>query len=145
MNKYIVHFRDHGGHEEFDFHCTANDFSHAEEKAKDYSDAPIAEIKLDDRKFWLHKYEVAMAYGGSEEGGWWYDTGNPTGNKEGPFDDEEKAYERCRELNEIEHEESEKQEYSYSSVLSHRSEHFAWDVDTEPVAEAYPKYRPHYE
>lgn len=145
MNKYIVHYLDEHNEEEWESHFQADDFSHAEEQAKDYSPCRIVEIKLDTRKFWLHKYEVEQAYGGSEEGGWWYDTGVPTGDKEGPFDDEEDAYARCRELNEIEHAESEKQPYGYTSVLSHRSEHYAWDVSEYATAKAYPESRPHYE
>lgn len=145
VNKYIVYFRDEEGREEFQSYFQADDYGHAEEQAKDYSDCPIVEIKLDTRQYWLHKFSVEMAYGGPEEGGWNYDTGVPTGDSEGPFNDEESAFERCRELNEIEHAESEKQDYSYSSVLSYKSDHFEWDVSEDETAHPYPEVRPHYE
>jgi hypothetical protein len=144
MNKYLVRF-DEGDGAEFVSAFKADDYAHAEEQAKDYTDAKIVEIKLDTRVFYLHRFEVAMAYGGAEEGGWWYDTGIPTKEWVGPYMDEDLAFAACRELNEKEHERSEQQEYSYSSVLSYRSEHYAWDVSEDKVAKPYPERRPHYE
>ena len=97
--------------------------------------------------FWIHKHEVAQAYGGPEEGGWWYDTGVPASDWSPlEFFCEEAAYERCRELNRAEAERAEAEEqYGYTSVLSHRSEHFAYSVEASPLMVAYPEQRPHYE
>jgi len=102
----------------------------------------------EDKTFYIHKYEVGQCYGGPEEGGWWYEAGTPTEDWKplGPIKGEEIAYVIVRALNEYEHERAERDEqYSYTSVLSHQSEHFSYDIDESPVAEGYPKVRPHYE
>jgi hypothetical protein len=117
-----------------------------EEKKKSpfYEDHP--DVLLIQNVWWIHKYEVALAYGGPEEGGWWFDTGVPTGFTMGPFTDEEAAYEQCRVLNYLEYERAEREEtYDYSSVLSYRSNHYSYSVEDSPIAEPYPKVKPHYE
>jgi hypothetical protein len=99
--------------------------------------------------FYIHKHEVSQQYGGPEEGGWWYEAGDPdntwhTGMYR--FTDEEKAYEKCRELNKRERERAEREEeYGYSSVWSYRSTHYAYRVEDTPVQLPYPSRRPHYE
>jgi len=95
--------------------------------------------------YYCHKFEVALQYGGPEEGGWYFNSGEPTGQRIGPFAYEDDAFEKCRELNDIEHKRSEEQQYGYTSVLAHRSEHFEWDVSDEEKAKPFPEYRPHYE
>jgi hypothetical protein len=97
--------------------------------------------------FWIHKHEVAQAYGGPEEGGWWYETGEPCGDWQPlPFDIEEVAVAKCRALNEAERERAKREEqYEYTSVLSHRSNHYAYSIEETSVMVAYPERRPHYE
>lgn len=96
--------------------------------------------------WYVHEFDVELQYGGPEEGGWWYDSGRPTGKRWGPFALELTASQTCRELNEHEHERREREErYSYTSVLARQSTHLAYDVSRDEVAEAYPRTRPHYE
>jgi hypothetical protein len=96
--------------------------------------------------FYVHKNKVALAYGGPEEGGWWYDTGTPV---EGwiplVFHDEDAAYAKCRELNEAEHKRARFEKYEYTSVLSYRSTHYGYTVTESSIPQAYPERRPHYE
>ena len=101
------------------------------------------------KRWYVHKHEVSQAYGGSEEGGWWFDTGEPVKATEWTpisFDDEEKAYAYARMCNDNEHERAKKEEdYEYHSVLSYKSTHYSYGVFDEPVAKAYPEVTPHYE
>ena len=96
---------------------------------------------------YIHKYQVSQEYGGPEEGGWWYNTGDPIKDWALVFvESEDVAYEVCRALNSAEYERRDKEEdYNYTDVLSHRSEFFEYDVSDSPVAESFPKVRPHYE
>lgn len=96
--------------------------------------------------YWIHKHEVALQYGGPEEGGWWYDTGYPTGFSFGPIIGEDAAYDQSRALNKLEHERQEAEEkYDYTSVLSHMSMHYQYTVEDYPEPKAFPETRPHYE
>lgn len=97
--------------------------------------------------YYVHKHEVQQMYGGPEEGGWWFDSGVPVeGWIPEPFENEEDAYARCRELNELEYERAKKEEsYEYTSVLSYRSTHYSFDVTESSIPRAFPEYRPHYE
>lgn len=97
--------------------------------------------------YYLHKYEVAQQYGGPEEGGWWYDAGDPVDDWcVVMVEDEEIANFVCRALN---HEEitrrDEEEKYGYTDVLSPLSQHFEYDVSESPLAESFPKMSPHYE
>lgn len=96
---------------------------------------------------WIHKHEVSQAYGGPEEGGWWYEVGVPCGDWQPlPFDVKEVAVAKCRALNEAERERAEREEpYGYTSVLSYRSTHYAYSIEDTSVMVAYPEVRPHYE
>ena len=49
-------------------------------------------------KFVVAAYDVGRAYGGPEEGGWWYDVGSHVRTLS-VHAREEEAYERCRRLN----------------------------------------------
>lgn len=104
-------------------------------------------LRTEKSGWWIHKHEIAQAYGGPEEGGWWYETGVPVAKWEPPkFDDKEAAYARCRELNAREQERATREEeYEYTSVLAHLSTHYAYSVEDTPEMEAYPSVRPHYE
>ena len=99
--------------------------------------------------YFIHKHNVAQAYGGPEEGGWWYDTGVPDEDwnvLRCAFDNEDMAYAVCRALNEYERERAKKEEqYEYTSMLSRHSDHYAYSVEDNPFMEPYPKVRPHYE
>jgi carbohydrate-selective porin OprB len=96
---------------------------------------------------YIHKYEVAQQYGGPEEGGWWYNAGDPVDDwKLVMVEDEDNAYEICRALNSAEYvRRDEKEQDKFTDVLSYRSQFFAYDVSDSPVAESFPKERPYYE
>jgi len=98
-------------------------------------------------RFWIHKHEVAQCYGGSEEGGWWFDAGEPCGDWQPlPFETEDEASAECRRLNEAEHERAKVEErYEYTSVLSHHSTHYAYSIEDSSIMRPYPAHRPHYE
>jgi hypothetical protein len=98
--------------------------------------------------YYIHKYEVALQYGGAEEGGWWFDSGVPTQPNEAIYEtsDEDEAYALCRKLNEREEERAAAEEkYDYTSVLSYESTHYEYRVTESAKAEAFPLVRPHYE
>lgn len=42
--------------------------------------------------WWLNAYDCTLVYGGPEEGGWWYDAGEPTGDRFGPYDTLEETW-----------------------------------------------------
>jgi len=97
--------------------------------------------------YYVHKNQVAQQYGGPEEGGWWFDSGTPV---EGwipiPFEDEEEAYAKCRELNAQERERAKAEEdYEYTSVLSYRSTHYDYSITESSIPVPFPEERPHYE
>ena len=96
---------------------------------------------------YIHKFQVSQQYGGAEEGGWWYHTGDPVDDWcVVMVEDEEIANLVCRALNRAEKERREEEEtYEYTSVLSYKSNHYEYDVSDSPVAESFPKARPHYE
>jgi hypothetical protein len=99
-----------------------------------------------DGTWFVHRFEVGQVFGGPEEGGWWYDAGSPD-----PEWAPERcegigaALRRCRQLNEQERERREGLEYGYTSVLSYREDHFAYDLCRKRVAEPFPATKPHYE
>lgn len=97
--------------------------------------------------WYIHKYEVALQYGGAEEGGWWYEVGMPTEMTFGPFiATEDDAFAQCCHANERERERRDKEEdYDYHSVLAYRSTHYSYDVTNDPEPHTYPTSRPHYE
>lgn len=97
--------------------------------------------------FYIHKYSIGLCYGGPEEGGWWYTDGNPVDDwTPESFDDEEQAWERCRELNADEKERAAKEEdYEFTSVLASRSDHFSYTVEETKHPNIYPlQTRPYY-
>ena len=44
--------------------------------------------------YYVNAYETRLVYGGPEEGGWWFDTGTPTGQSWGPFATLEEAWDQ---------------------------------------------------
>lgn len=98
----------------------------------------------------VHKFQVAQQYGGSEEGGWWFEAGWPAPMASSPlvrvaFDEEDQAYAVARALNDYEDERRKGEDYDYTSVLSDRSSFFSYQVSEEALAVPYPESRPHYE
>lgn len=106
----------------------------------------MAQIHTVDGKLWfIHKYTTQQAYGGSEEGGWWYDARDPVEDW-APliFTDEEEAYQKCRDLHEEEYKRREEEGANYTSVLSYQWEFYCYDVSNDQHPEQ-PNGRPHYE
>lgn len=91
--------------------------------------------------YWLNVYELGRHYGGPEEGGWWWDSGEPVREKclwlGGASQDE--AYDAADRL----YAQLAKPEYRIGSVLYAGGE-FAVRVERHP-ARAYPTERPRYE
>jgi hypothetical protein len=105
-----------------------------------------------DKVWYVHKYGTAQAYGGAEEGGWWYDEKwalMPDDSDYEPpriFTEEEEAFAKCRELHEEEYERRAEEGANYTSVLSYQWQFFCYDVTDSPdPASALPEHRPHYE
>lgn len=101
------------------------------------------------KTWYIHKHEVALQYGGPEEGGWWYDAGSPDEEwvpAAHAFNSEDEAYAVCRGLNEMEQIRAKQEEdYEYTSVLAYKSSHYAYTVEDHPNPYFYPDRRPHYE
>jgi hypothetical protein len=102
---------------------------------------------------YLCKFEVALANGGSEEGGWWYEVGTPVWPIAIPVPSwlfsrrvKEIGYKIYRHLNDREHERAKREEeYDYHSVLSYRSTHYSYTDAGSLFPKPYPSERPHYE
>jgi hypothetical protein len=89
---------------------------------------------------YVNVYEVSRAYGGSEEGGWWYDTGWPILSLPIPDclpDPRTAALEMCLTLR-LDYPETGRR----GSVLG--GEDYGVYIETEPAA-PYPEYQPRYE
>ena len=97
--------------------------------------------------YFIHKHEVALRYGGPEEGGWWYEVGIPVDDWTPlAFRKERAAYDECWRLNSEEKDRAKREEdYDYHSVLAYRSTHYAYSVEVDAEMKPYPEYRPHYE
>lgn len=96
--------------------------------------------------YFVHKYSEQQCYGGPEEGGWWYDAGDPVPEWTPlVFTDEEEAYAKCRELHLIEYERRDTEKISYTSVLSYRDEFYVYDISSSSEPKSYPERIPHYE
>lgn len=90
-------------------------------------------------------YRVTKKYGGPEEGGWWYETGEP--EKVEGFDtkfvaDEDAAYALAREWNDRLDATVNKGRRPISSVLSNGVYRA---IATDDTPEPFPAERPHYE
>lgn len=101
--------------------------------------------------FYIHKHEIAQAYGGPEEGNWYYKEGFPVPtNKHNPqnyvFGTEEAATHYCNVLNNAEQNRRKvENKYDYTSVLSYESTFYEYSVHETPVAEHFPEHKPVYE
>lgn len=91
-------------------------------------------------------YEVDQAYGGSEEGGWWYSTGQLARVLGTARMTEEAAYARSRRMNDLLHR-LQKYQRPISSVLYTGGRHcvMVYDTAQEIYPEYWPQHRPHYE
>ena len=66
------------------------------------------------KKYYVNVYEVYRAYGGPEEGGWWYDAGEPVFTK--VFTDEQEARSFSNEVYENMPEHSGEYRMGYSDI-----------------------------
>ncbi len=91
------------------------------------------------RKMWyVNVYEIDRAYGGPEDGDWWYDTGEPTGQSEAYFT-EEYAWHRARILDEEFY-----PNRSKVNSINYSGGSYEVRVQSHPP-KAYPETTPHYE
>jgi hypothetical protein len=93
------------------------------------------------------RYTVAVylqdrAYGGPEEGGWWYDTGELVRTCR-LFRDEDKAYAYCRRMNDLIRVLVNTGRPGVGSVLSEGV--YGAEVHEGNAMQGYPETRPHYE
>lgn len=86
-------------------------------------------------KFYVNVYEVSRCYGGPEEGGWWFDTGEPVDST--LYTDYSAALDAMEALRD-----SYPDTGRSSSVLG--GEDYRVTVERHPAA-SYPTERPHYE
>lgn len=92
---------------------------------------------IEPAKWYVRVYRVDQAYGGPEEGGWWFTTGDAVGASV-EVEDRETA-EAVREELRKDYPDTGK---SYS-VLG--GDDYAIHIDTEPLPDSFPESRPHYE
>ena len=91
--------------------------------------------------WYVNAYETYDAYGGPEEGGWWYTVGTPTGESFGPFDDIETAWEQEYVLRDWA---DGKNEGRWPRHSSNGGDWFALYVEDHPP-KAFPEEYPRYE
>ena len=95
--------------------------------------------------FYVTLYETNRVYGGPEEGGWWFDTGEPlfdSHNKCFSTVEETKNYVNSQELIDYLKELNEGR-LEIGSVNS--DGYFQFYIDDESFPKAFPEVRPHYE
>jgi hypothetical protein len=93
--------------------------------------------------YYIAIYHVELAKGGNEEGGWWYDVGEPVPNRRlWQTTNKEKAYSIARRLNDLLHSRVNKYRRPKSSVLSDGV--FEAHM-TEELPAPFPQERPYYE
>jgi hypothetical protein len=93
-------------------------------------------------KYVVATYLVDKAYGGPEEGGWWYECGEHVRTHR-VFGNEDAANKYCRRLNDLLHVTLNKGRRSISSVLSEGQ--YAADVYENAAPKFFPETRPYYE
>ena len=88
-------------------------------------------------------YDCAQAYGGPEEGGWYYDTGSLL-RIHSVHSNEDAAYDRCRRLNRhLNAMQESAGKRPYTSAAS--DGWYMADVYENTAPEGFPARRPHYE
>lgn len=87
-------------------------------------------------------YEIDKAYGGPEEGGWWYDTGRLVRIAR-TFKSEERAYRAARRANSL----LDRLQWKLRPVSSvaYDGGRFSASVYKDVAPNHYPEHRPHYE
>lgn len=109
------------------------------------------EVEVEDIVWWVHKMEISQAYGGPEEGGWWYDQKTPLEIDDdyrgplGPFNSEDDASAVCLAMNESEYARRRELSVGYTSVLSRMETFYSWTISDSKVSVPSPTHRPHYE
>ena len=93
-------------------------------------------------KYVVAVYMVDRAYGGHEEGGWWFDYGELVRTMR-VFTNEEKAVSYCRRMNDLLHITLNKGRREISSVLSEGQ--YAAEIWDNHAPKYYPDCKPHYE
>lgn len=91
-------------------------------------------------------YELWLAYGGPEEGGWWYDTGGLIRIHK-MFNSEKDAYAACRRLNRgLEYKREVMRDYRHPlSSTAYSGGHLQARVYMHHAPKDWPEARPHYE
>lgn len=88
-------------------------------------------------------YNEQLAYGGPEEGGWWYDAGEIVARPVRYFRDEEQAFAYARRINRHLHNLiNDRKRYRYSDVNS--DGRIVADVHAGHPPQFYPQERPRY-
>ena len=95
-------------------------------------------------RFVVAVYERDRAYGGPEEGGWWYDTGDLV-RVMSVEKTEARAYERCRRINRALEAKRETSGIRPLSSVAYAGGHLEAEVFENVPPEHYPAVRPHYE
>lgn len=91
-------------------------------------------------------YAQDRAYGGPEEGGWWYDTGSLIPGTAETFFNEDNAHARCRALNEAICEPDNERRGSRGNLGSVLCDYaLAAEVHRGSLPAYYPTHRPYYE
>src|SRR5215469_14036035 len=95
---------------------------------------------------YLGKFEVSQHYGGSEEGGRYYDSGYPVWKFGIPMPDKPIFWRVYRWLNGKERKRQEQEnKYGYTSVLSYRDNFYSYQQSDSFKLRPFPAERPHYE
>lgn len=114
-----------------------------------YDDDEVLEntVKVEPKvKQWeVSIYELSMAYGGPEEGGWWYQTGTLVGLSRRIFNSREAARKYCSRLNDKLGIQNKKLRYGLSSVCYSGGHHAASVNPRGKSSTHFPEYTPHYE
>jgi len=147
MEKYIVRYYE--GDAILIFECQAEDEEHAKDQFENAEpDGEIHSIELDDgsrvkylpgTKF-VNTYLIDRAYGGPEEGGWWYEHGHVVASVQATV--EETLPQTLQEAQEWAKEENSRRRSDIYSVLS--AGRYDVRVEDQPGVD-YPVERPIYE
>jgi hypothetical protein len=96
------------------------------------------------KTYTLAFYEIDRAFGGREEGGWWYDTGQKVRDfKRIHVDTEEEAYVICRRVNSLLRTLNNPR-YSVYSMVYNGGQYSCCMYRGNSAPKSYPKVRPYY-
>ena len=111
-----------------------------------YPDQEQHPLEMEPTAFVVSVYLCDRAYGGPEEGGWWYDCGEPSPEHLKHlrvFSNRAEARLHCHGMQEMLDREDNVGRSPISSVLS--TGQYRALIDEDKLPEAYPAIRPHYE